>query len=58
MIQPVKEKVKTHEKPELNYTNLVTLALNSSPNGSMNVGEIYEFISCHFPFFNFGDNEG
>ena len=50
----VKKLVKTHERPAFNYTQLVTLALNSSPNGLLRVLDIYEFIGKHFPYYNTG----
>jgi hypothetical protein len=50
----VKKLVKSHEKPAFSYTQLVTLALNSSPNGLLRVLDIYEFIGKHFPYYNTG----
>ena len=50
----VKKLVKTHEKPAFSYTQLVTLALNSSPNGLLRVLDIYKFIGKHFPYYNIG----
>uniref|UniRef100_A0A672H6D3 Forkhead box R1 n=1 Tax=Salarias fasciatus TaxID=181472 RepID=A0A672H6D3_SALFA len=38
-------------RPPVNYCILITLALRSSPSGSLKVQQIYNFIREHFPFF-------
>ena len=41
-----------YKRPPLSYNNLITLALKSKRGYLSSVGDIYEFISDFFPFFN------
>ncbi|XP_053307469.1 forkhead box protein R1 [Spea bombifrons] len=38
-------------RPPINYCNLISLALQNSKEGSLNVQQIYSFVREHFPFF-------
>lgn len=38
-------------KPPYSYTNLITSAINSSPNKRMALSEIYQWIGDNFPYY-------
>ncbi|CAD5221679.1 unnamed protein product [Bursaphelenchus okinawaensis] len=43
--------VSGYKKPYFSYCCLIGLALKNSPNGRLNVADIYRFLCEHFPFF-------
>ena len=40
-----------YEKPEINYTNLVLLALKNNFTDSVVISDVYRFVLDHFPFY-------
>ena len=48
----------THARPPLNFTQLCALALNCSKSGTLIVGDIYKFISQHFPYYDSNQIQG
>ena len=40
-----------YDKPEINFTNLVVLAVKNSPSGAVIVKDVYKFVQDNFPFY-------
>lgn len=40
-------------RPAISYTKLIRLALSKCTRGRMVLGEIYDFITSHFPYYRF-----
>ncbi|EDO36306.1 predicted protein [Nematostella vectensis] len=43
-------------KPPYSYANLITFAINSSPEKKMTLSEIYQWICDHFPYYKEAGN--
>lgn len=39
-------------RPHISYAELITLAIESSPDGMLTLKEIYAWISTHYPYFD------
>lgn len=47
----------SYKKPPFAFTTLISMAIENSPKGMATLGQIYEFISTRFPYFDM-ENKG
>ncbi|KAL4685043.1 hypothetical protein H8957_005622 [Semnopithecus entellus] len=50
-LRQINSQVKSWQRPPLNCSHLISLALRNSPHCGLSVQEIYSFSRQHFPFF-------
>lgn len=49
---PAKGRHAKERRPHISYAELITLAIESSPDGMLTLKEIYAWISTHYPYFD------
>ncbi|KAI4290810.1 forkhead box protein J2/3 [Pancytospora philotis] len=49
---PAKGRGKKERRPHISYAELITMAIESSPDSMLTLKEIYAWISQHYPYFD------